>query len=157
MHPFLKIQTERIGALIIPLFLVLLSGSFAYGDVVPLPDVSPSWKLYGVHFTTPDEGWAVEEDTASQRRYLLLYSEDTWTSVPVPLPNVGPNWELYGVHFTTPDEGWVVGEDTANQTGVVLHYLDGIWTSVAVPEPATMVLLGSGLIGLIGLGRRLRK
>ena len=99
-------------------------------EVIP-PTVSQNWDLYGVHFTSADEGWAVGWDGANSLGVLLHYQGGVWTSVEPPL--VSENWDLYGVHFTSADEGWAVGWDGANSLGVLLHYQGGVWTSVAPP------------------------
>ena len=75
----------------------------------------------------------------------------------------GPNFALY---FLDPTSGpwtsgyWNTGDlplvGAGNVPGLS-HFIGCATTSTPVPEPATMLLFGSGLIGLAGLGRKLRK
>ena len=123
--------------------MLLLSGSRVCAGWVDLspPDVSPDWSLYGVHFTSADEGWAVGTDYYNRKGVLLQFASNTWTSVDPPV--VSPDWELFSVHFTSPTLGWAVGRDHVNSRGVLLRYLDGLWVSVTPPTVSTYWYLNS--------------
>ena len=115
-------------------------------EAVTPPSVGSNWHLAGVHFTSPDEGWAVGGDlggassedpgasgTATTGGGVLLhYANGSWSSV-VP-PSVSSAWSIEGVHFPVAGEGWAVGRDIANKKGVLLHYSQGSWASVAPPD-----------------------
>jgi hypothetical protein len=102
------------------------------GGTWTIIEVLVGWVLNAVHFTSPDEGWAVGEDRFGGG-VLFHYSGGTWTSVSPPVLN-SATWGLKGVHLTSPDEGWAVGTDQYNGTGVLLHYSGGIWTSIPSPS-----------------------
>ena len=79
------------------------------------------WQLNRVHFTSPDEGWAVGFDRVNARGVLLHYSSSIWRSV-YP-PSVSTHWELNSVYFTSPGEGWAVGFDLFYERSVLLQYI----------------------------------
>ena len=118
---------------LLALTVLLLSNSWVCAGWITVspPAVSSDWTLYGVHFTSTGEGWAVGSDFHNGKGVLLHFSGDVWTSV-IP-PPVSSDWELFSVHFTSPTVGWAVGRDNLNKKGVLLRYLDGLWTSVSPP------------------------
>jgi hypothetical protein len=95
---------------------------------------SPDWILYGVHFTSSNEGWTVGWDMENGQGVLLHYLNGSWTTVS---PNVNlSGWSLRSVHFTSSSEGWAVGGGLNAQDhlqGLLLHYLNGTWTVVSPP------------------------
>ena len=63
----------------------LLHHSNGIWTSVDLPDVSSKWTLYGIHFTSPNEGWAAGTDFAKGRGGLLKYSSN-------PVPDLTGQW-----------------------------------------------------------------
>lgn len=85
--------------------------------------------------------------------------------------NIYPNWYIFDLldlrSVAYDDDGTTGTYASYDWNGTDTIFLDGFWPSygaishvsiygdgVPIPEPATMLLLGSGLIGLAGLGRK---
>ncbi len=121
------------------LFGVYLPGYCEWASVSP-PSISSNWSVNSVHFTSPNEGWAVGNNN-NIRGVLLHYVNGLWTSVTPPempkVPDMIDNWWLESVHFTSPNEGWAVGFDGRNGTGALLHYSGGTWAVVTPPASST--------------------
>ena len=130
--------TGRIGlkkALLISVLLVALvifSSTFARAQWVSVdpPSVGDDWLLFGVHFPSPDQGWAVGWDLtgSGDKGVLLRYTNQQWSSVNLPHPPLNGDWLLSGVHFTSESEGWAVGQMLFGNEGLLLHYLNGTWS-----------------------------
>ena len=122
-----------------------LNGSWT---VVSPPNVSsPSFGLFGVHFTSPNEGWAVGRGTTVPSVFkgvLLRYYNGNWTAIEP--PSVSSNWDLYGVHFVSPQEGWAVGKDYTNASGVLLKFFSSFTETVSPPTTVSGPTSGTTLM-----------
>jgi hypothetical protein len=85
-----------------------------------------------VQLLSPDEGWAVGQDSTNTKGVLLRYSGETWTSVTP--PEVSADWGLVDVQLLSSDDGWAVGQDSENNKGVLLHYSNDDWEVVTSPD-----------------------
>jgi len=111
------------------------------------PEVDLDWFKETVRLeTTSGYAWAYQfkfqtyDPTSGMTHVMTGIPFDTFD----PIVNTDPNAKIiFQLHENTGDYSWA--------------HLDNIVVN-PVPEPTTMLLLGSGLIGLAGLGRRkLRK
>jgi hypothetical protein len=129
----LERTTLRKGIQITFFFMFFLFSfiSFAHAQwmsVSPPPVSSTDWDLFGIHFPSPAEGWAVGIDNQYHKGILLHYLNGQWGSVNLPPPPLSGDWLLNGVYFTSENEGWVAGQQAFQLQGILLHYLNGIWS-----------------------------
>jgi hypothetical protein len=127
--------------------------AFQDGDDFNLSFVASN--AIGMYFISGDEMWN-EDITLSVGSYAV----DLNTGISVDL---GDDYYAYFLGIIDPDTTFMTADiiTSTGVNGVFLYTVDDITLASSgassVPEPTTLILLGSGLLGLAGARRRFRK
>jgi len=139
----------------------------------PTPTIPSDWALYNLtildtqstegiiaYYDTYDVNWNIIKITLFENlpsdfeSYNLAYLIYAATSVSPIAPNGGKG--TFTVGYAQIASPFVYTTDYVNLEGLNLYAGSGE-SSSPVPEPASMLLLGTGLLGLIGFRRKFRK
>lgn len=130
--------SRRVLVLGFSLFILFYLNSLAYAGwtVVTPPYVSLDWELKSIYFTSPNEGWAMGNDSSNKKGIFLHYLNGSWTLVTSPY--ISSYWYLGGdagggIQFTSPNDGWAVGFNNMGGDLLLFHYLNGSWGPIMHP------------------------
>ena len=92
---------------------------------------------------------------ADANRTVILEGPERAHALSIPVSVAGPDDRLFTVKSEGKNRGWAFGLSKSRAT-IDIHSRDQLLGAVPAPEPATMLLLGTGLAGLGGILRKRR-
>lgn len=127
-------------------------GEFDYGTGKILTGTTSGWEVY---LTNHDLNWNDPAPSVSQIKSDIISA--VWKPVTLSLPyESGPWWDAWRTGIS-PEADWIWGSNLVGQAvGEYQLFRVAVPSdeTAATPEPATMMLLGSGLFGFAVLGRK---
>jgi hypothetical protein len=92
---------------------------------------------------------------ADANRAVIVVGPEHAHALNIPVSVAGPDDRLFTVKSDGKNPGWAFGLSRSRAT-IDIHSRDQLLGAVPAPEPATMLLLGTGLAGLGGILRKRR-
>ena len=145
-------ETALVPSLSGGVFTIMAQGDYDWGDSFEYLtwDIDGYTSPLAINWGPSTVGIDFYDDTAPANNVSWFH---TWTIPTITMNSILADDEFTVTITNSSDVDAVQATDFVSYT---LQYFDGSTSGTPVPEPTTLLLLGSGLIGLAGLRRKVK-